>query len=95
MSAPTSGDYNGILFYGDRDGDGENKFNGNAAMHLTGNLYFPSQQVTYQGNYSGNDGCTFVVADMVKITGSTKLGVQCPSDDMPRPKSFNLVKIVE
>jgi hypothetical protein len=97
MSAPNDANnpYNGILFYGDRDGDGENKFNGNAAMHLTGNLYFPSQQVTYQGNYSGNDGCTFVVADLVKISGSTKLGVKCPSNDMPRPKSFNLVKIVE
>jgi len=98
MSAPTGEDdpMRGVLFFGDRDGDGENKFNGNAAMHLTGNLYFPTQQVTYQGNYSGNDGCTFVVADMVKITGSTKLGVKCPKDpDMPRPKSFNLVKIVE
>ena len=99
MSAPTSGDYNGILFFGDREGEGDNKFNGNAAMHLTGNLYFPTQKVTYQGSYSGHDGCTFIVADMVEITGATNLGVKCEGDDdedkMPRPKSFSLVKIVE
>ena len=95
LSAQTSGDYNGILFYGDREGDGDNKFNGNAAMHLTGNLYFPTQKVTYQGNYSGHDGCTFIVADTVEISGSTKLGVKCPSDDTPRPKAFTLVRIVE
>ena len=95
MSAPTSGDYNGILFFGDRDGDGENKFNGNASMHLTGNLYFPTQKVTYQGSYSGNDGCTFIVANLVEITGATKLGVKCKSDDTPRPKVYSLVRIVE
>lgn len=97
LSAPTGeNDPNrGILFFGDRDDDGENKFNGNASMHLTGNLYFPTQKVVYQGSYSGNDGCTFIVADIVEITGATKLGVKCPSDDTPRPKSFSLVKIVE
>jgi len=50
--------------------------------------------VTYKGNYGGNDGCTFIVADKVEISGSTNLGVGCPTD-MPRPKSFQVVKIVE
>jgi len=94
MSAPTSGDYQGILFFGDRDSTETQTFNGSASMHLTGNLYFPNQTVTYKGNYGGNDGCTFIVADKVEISGSTNLGVGCPTD-MPRPKSFQVVKIVE
>src|SRR6185503_8131347 len=58
MAAPTSGTYSGILFFGARNGSGDNTFNGDASSHLTGDLYFPSENVSYLGNFSGTNGCS-------------------------------------
>ena len=77
LSAPTSGVYSGVLFYGDRSSlGGRNLFNGTASSHLTGALYFPTQAVEYQGNFSGQDGCTQVVARTVQWSGNSDVGVE-------------------
>jgi len=70
LSAPLSGTYSGILFFGDRNATGgNNKFNGDGSSQLTGDLYFPTQAVNYQGNFSGQDGCMQIVADTVSRDG--------------------------
>src|SRR5262249_13366244 len=64
FSAPTSGTYSGILFFGDRtQGNAIQKFNGNGTSQMTGALYFPTQQVQLNGNFSGANGCMQVVSD--------------------------------
>src|SRR4029079_1257869 len=52
LSAPTSGDYSGVLFFGDRTDSGasKNTFNGTASSQLTGAIYFASQTVQFLGN---------------------------------------------
>jgi Flp pilus assembly protein TadG len=95
MTAPSSGTYSGVLFFGDRSGSGNNSFNGTATSSLTGDLYFPTQQVTYNGNYSGSGGCTHIVADTVSWSGNTTLAVNCASNGMPRIPSRQSVKLVE
>jgi Flp pilus assembly protein TadG len=71
LSAPTSGTYSGILFFGDRNAtSGSVTFNGDASSSLTGDLYFPTQTVSYQGNFSGTNGCMQIVADTVQWTGN-------------------------
>src|SRR4029079_18938819 len=58
LSAPTSGTYSGVLFYGDRTGTAaQSTFNGTADSLLTGAIYFPRQHVHYLGNLSGTGGC--------------------------------------
>src|SRR5690606_2500516 len=58
LSAATSGTYAGVLMYGDRDqGDADHIFNGTADSLMTGALYFPTQSVTHNGNFSGVNGC--------------------------------------
>jgi hypothetical protein len=74
LTAPSSGTYAGILFFGDRDNSGgDNKINGNNASLLTGYMYFPSQNIDYQGNFSGIDGCTRVIASTITFTGSSTI----------------------
>jgi hypothetical protein len=97
LAAPTSGTYSGILFFGDRAGatTAVNQFNGDSSSSLTGDLYFPTQSVTYQGNYSGLDGCTHVVADTVTWTGSATISVDCTKHGEGGIPARQSIKMVE
>lgn len=95
LAAPTSGTYSGILFFGDRAGSGANTFNGDNTSHLTGDLYFPSQEVDYLGNYTGINGCTQIVADTVYWSGNSTIGVNCAAQGMQNIPARQAVKLVE
>lgn len=96
LSAPTSGAYSGVLFYGDRAGSSASStFNGTADSLLTGAIYFPRQQISYLGNFSGNGGCTQVVADTIQWSGSSTINQDCTSlgmRDIPAGQSVALVE---
>jgi Flp pilus assembly protein TadG len=95
LSAPTSGSYAGVLFFGDRDSTAgqRNVFNGNATSKLSGAIYFPSQAVDYQGNFSGANGCVQVVADTVGWKGSTSMSVDCSQFGMRDIPVYTVVRI--
>ncbi|CAN7485869.1 pilus assembly protein TadG-related protein [Mesorhizobium amorphae] len=96
LSAPTSGAYSGVLFYGDRTGTAaQSTFNGTASSLLTGAIYFPRQQVNYLGNFSGINGCTQVVADTIQWSGSTIIKQDCTSLGMKNIPAAQAVRIVE
>jgi len=95
IAAPTSGTYSGILFFGARDGTGSNTFNGDATSHMTGDIYFPSEQVSYLGNFSGVNGCTQIIADTVSWSGSSTIGVNCAAQGMRNIPARQAVKLVE
>ncbi|WP_192181547.1 pilus assembly protein TadG-related protein [Mesorhizobium amorphae] len=96
LSAPTSGAYSGVLFYGDRTGTAaQSTFNGTATSLLTGAIYFPRQQVNYLGNFSGINGCTQVVADTIQWSGSTIINQDCTSLGMKNIPAAQAVRIVE
>lgn len=96
LSAPTSGAYSGVLFYGDRAGSSASStFNGTADSLLTGAIYFPRQQISYLGNFAGNGGCTQVVADTIQWSGSSTINQDCTSlgmRDIPAAQSVALVE---
>ncbi|BCG98085.1 hypothetical protein MesoLj131b_00850 [Mesorhizobium sp. 131-2-5] len=96
LSAPTSGTYSGVLMYGDRTSTGgQSTFNGTADSLLTGALYFPKQQVNYLGNFSGKNGCTQVVADLIQWSGNSTINQDCTSlgmRDIPAAQSVALVE---
>ncbi|TSE03404.1 hypothetical protein C1D09_026445 [Mesorhizobium intechi] len=96
LSAPTSGTYSGVLMYGDRTSTGgQSTFNGTASSLLTGALYFPKQQVNYLGNFSGKNGCTQVVADLIQWSGNSTINQDCTSlgmRDIPATQSVALVE---
>jgi len=50
-----------------------NKINGNSTNKITGVIYFPSQQVTYNGNGTGSATCTQFVAKRIYWSGNSGL----------------------
>jgi len=75
ITAATSGDYSGVLMYADRDGpDQDNKLNGNSSATFNGAMYFPSSSLEFEGNSSlGGTACTQLIANTIKLTGSTSI----------------------
>lgn len=77
LSGETSGLYSGILFYQDRTVGGSNLNDtvaGNAAVTLTGVLYFPKSQLTYSGGTGSVTNYMVIVANTVKVTGNSTVG---------------------
>ena len=76
LSAPTSGYYEGILFYQDRNTPTtmQSLFTGGANMTLEGLLYFPNGDVKFAGNSSvtGSDWIG-IIARTVEFVGTTNL----------------------
>ena len=96
LTAPTTGTYAGILLYGDRSqGNAINKINGNNSSNLTGAIYFPTQQIQFLGNFSGNGGCTQVIADTIYYTGSGVFKTNCAGTGMATIQVPGSVKLVE
>ena len=74
ITAPTSGPFLGVAIYQDRraaDCSNCNKINGNSSSIITGAIYFPSQELDYNGN--GNDvaTCTMFIGKRLKFTGTS------------------------
>ena len=76
LSAPTSGYYEGILFYQDRDipKTMKNLFTGGSKMSLEGLFYFPKSDVKFAGNSSVNgSNWISIVARTVEFVGTSNL----------------------
>ncbi len=76
LKAPTSGYYEGILFYQDRNTPStmQNLFTGGSKMSLEGLFYFPSTEVKFAGN-SSVEGSNWVsiIARTVEFVGTSNL----------------------
>jgi hypothetical protein len=95
LSAPTSGPYSGLLFFGDRSGTGGVTLNGTASSKLTGAVYFANQDISYLGNFSGNGGCTQVVGKTVEWSGNAAITQDCTAYGMKTIATMQLIKLVE
>lgn len=95
LSAPTSGTYSGMLFFGDRSATDGVTLNGTADSKLTGAIYFANQDINYLGNFSGEGGCTQVVGKTVEWSGSAAINQDCTAYGMATISSTQLVKLVE
>jgi len=96
LTAPTSGDYKGILVYGDPDNayqaNNPSKLNGTADSTLTGAIYFPNQAIQYLGNFSGNNACIRVVARTIDFRGNATISATCSAlAGIPFNKTLALV----
>ncbi len=97
LKAPTSGAYEGVAFYQSASAgtSNVNKINGTSNFKITGAVYFPKQEVQFQGdNTSGGGGCTQIVADKVTFTGNSTLGYSCEGTGV-RPINAARVALVE
>jgi hypothetical protein len=95
LSAPDSGTYSGMLFFGDRSATDGVTLNGTADSKLTGAIYFANQDINYLGNFSGNGGCTQVVGKTVEWSGNATINQDCTAYGMRTIPAMQLVKLVE
>lgn len=83
ITAPSEGKWAGMAIYQDRraqdkeklssgnmPANAPNKINGNSVSYIEGVLYFPRQQLTYNGNGNGNWRCTQFVARRIQFSGN-------------------------
>jgi len=83
-TAPTTGKWAGMAIYQDRravdtaptgniTASSPNKINGNSTNKIRGVLYFPNQQLTYNGSGTGSATCTQFVAKRIYWSGNAGL----------------------
>jgi hypothetical protein len=85
LSAPTSGIWQGILFYQDPkiNSTKQNVFNGGAGMTLTGIVYFPTTSTKISGNFGSNANQILLIVDKVEFSGNASIK-SLPKDFLPR-----------
>ena len=71
LSAPTSGTYNGILFYQDRSitSSSSNQIDGTSNPHITGSLYFPTTPLLITGGSASTPFTGRVVSRTLTVNG--------------------------
>lgn len=103
ISAPTSGTYQGLAIYQDRranDCSNCNKVNGNDASIITGGIYFPNQEIQYNGTGTTTATCTMFVAKRITFTGNSgvtnkfKKLADCSSAGLPSNAAIRMVRLV-
>ncbi|HXS49977.1 MAG TPA: Tad domain-containing protein [Sphingomicrobium sp.] len=104
ITAPTTGTYKGIAIMQDRRSTtctgNCNTINGNSASVITGAVYFPNQEVWYNGTGTTTATCTMFVAKRITFTGNSgtsnkfKSLADCSSEGLPSNASVRMVRLV-
>lgn len=74
ITAPTTGPFKGLAIYQDRrasDCSNCNKINGNSSSLITGAIYFPNQELQYNGTGNTAAVCTRFIGKRVTFTGNS------------------------
>jgi hypothetical protein len=79
LIAPTSGSYEGILFFEDRSitSNSQNTISGGSTATFQGAFYFPNSPLVFSGG--SNAAYTLIVADTVTISGSSTVSADYSS----------------
>ncbi|MEO6255853.1 MAG: pilus assembly protein TadG-related protein [Sphingomicrobium sp.] len=103
ITAPTSGTFKGIAVYQDRravDCSGCNKINGGSSNPITGAMYFPKQELWYNGGGNVTATCTMFVARRITFTGNSGISNKfksmkdCGLEGLPSSSSVKMVRLV-
>lgn len=104
ITAPTSGTYQGIAIMQDRRAatctGNCNSINGNSSSIITGAIYFPSQEIWYNGTGTTSATCTMFVAKRITFTGNSgitnkfKSLADCASAGLPANSTVKMVRLV-
>lgn len=96
LSAPTSGPFAGILFFGARDATSVNHvISGTSDSVIQGAVYTPASHIEYKGNSATTGGCTQVIGRTVTMTGNSTLGSSCENAGTQTILANEGIKIVE
>ena len=96
LSAPTSGDYQGILFFTDRDikSSTVNVFAGTPDTRFTGVFYFPNTDVRFTGNSTTDAHQTVFAVRRIEFQGNTTVEAYNMTRDL-LPSGLAVARVVE
>ncbi len=79
LSAPSSGDYAGMLIFGSRAATTmSHRINGDAGVTLDGAIYTPSSHLDFIGNTATSAvSCTQIIGDTIEFSGNGAIGITC------------------
>lgn len=76
LSAPSTGNFAGIVFYGDRNWPNQYdgvQITGNPVSRIDGAIYFPAQIIDYSGGGSTAGACTQLIGALIEVTGNVSI----------------------
>lgn len=96
LSAPTSGSYEGVLFYRDRRAPVGTtiRINGNASSSLEGSIYFPTTDIDFKGTAGMETKCVQFIGRRVSFSGNSTILNQCPPGAGPQGFKGTMVRLV-
>ena len=104
LTAPTDGTFKGIAIYQDRRAQdspsAQNKVNGNSDSVITGAIYFPNQELDYNGTGNTSAVCTMFVARRIIFSGNGstsnkfKSRADCALTGLPTTSTARRVRLV-
>lgn len=95
LTAPSSGDYNGVLVYQHRNAALTSQhINGGADMRIDGAFYMPGTELTFNGNAGMEVQCLRLVARRVNFSGNSNLVNTCPANSPTRGFNGLMVRLV-
>jgi Flp pilus assembly protein TadG len=80
ISAPSSGIYSGLAFFGDRSGLStvQQIFSNNTALNIKGAIYFPNQIIQFDNNAETQPGgCTQIIGRKVALSNNVTIENNC------------------
>jgi len=79
LTAPSSGQTQGIVFYGDRKMPTGTPFNltGGASQNFGGAIYLQKANLSFGGGNGTTTSCTKIIADTITFTGTSNVKVDC------------------
>lgn len=96
LSAPSSGNYSGVLFFVGRDQPYQDyTVNGDSASAVNGAIYAANGHVRMNGSSTFGGGCTQIVSRTVEFSGNAGIGVDCTGAGVRDIRSSRLVMLVE
>lgn len=96
IRAPAAGTYEGIAIFADRDDEGvAHTFNGTANSRITGAIYTPAGDISFQGDFSGQNGCMQLVGNTVTVTGNANITTDCSGIGVEWAEVPSDVRLVE
>lgn len=85
LSAPTSGDYQGVLFYHDPTANPNIQLvmEGGSDMDLTGIIYAKNNHARFAGGTTGVDSWVVIAVDTLEFAGNSNISGSMPPTDLP------------
>lgn len=97
LTAPTSGTFRGVLMYQDRRATAMSDtvhVNGNSASTLRGALYFPRNELVFNGTSGMNIDCLQMVGFRITFTGTSDIKNICPAMSGSGAFKGNIVRLM-